>query len=94
MKLKTIGKGLDYFPDYDGDGFFVEGARDPQEALEFLELNEEQDKGRWEAEHGTLMNLHTCLDCDQSWSHDGDFCCGECGAYRLSKKYKEMYYFC
>ena len=97
MKLKTIGKGIDVFNDYEMRGsFFVEGAKDQEEALEHLEkylvLDGPDYIGHFKPEDAELHEMAMCLDCRSWWVHD-DCICGECGEDRLSKKYKEVYWF-
>lgn len=97
MKLKTVGKGIDIFPDYEMRGsFFVEGAQGPVEALLHLEnylvLDGPEYKGIFKPKDARLCEMSKCLDCDSWWVTD-DSVCGECGEYRLSKKYKEVYWF-
>ena len=93
MKLKN-SKTISVYPDYETAGtFFIEGVKDAVEALAELEKEMEDYKGVWRSEDAKLVNLHRCIDCEMEWTHDGDYVCGECGEYRLSKKYKEVYLF-
>lgn len=89
MKLKRTT--LEVYPEYEGSGFFVEGAKDLHAAIEAV--NEEDFTREWKSCHAKFTTLHRCLDCDSNWTHDGDYVCGECGAHRLSKKYIEAWYF-
>ena len=93
MKLKS-STTVDVYEEYENDGYFVEGAKTPEEASN--KMNEEyhhEEQGIYKPEDAEIRRLHKCLDCDMQWCHDGDYCCSECGEYRLSKKYIEVYYF-
>ena len=94
MKLKS-SHTISVYPEYEGqDGWFVEGAKTEQEAVEAMNseyLFEDQDT--YKVGDAEIKTLHRCLDCDMQWCHDGDYTCGECGEPRLSKKYIEVYYF-
>ena len=93
MKLKSK-KPIDAYPEYEGNGWYVDGADSIEEAIEYLKTDYLcNEKLNFVVEDARIARLHKCLDCGMEWEHDGDYCCGECGECRLSKKYKELLFF-
>lgn len=85
MKLKN-SKHLVCYQEYDRTGWYVEGASNLKEAAEYLNNKYlDEDQGVYKESDGRIARLHKCLDCDMAWEHSGDYMCGECGEYRLSK---------
>jgi len=91
MRLKS--KGMCAFQDYENKGsYFVEGATGETSALLFLEVEYPECAGEFKPKDARLVEMAMCLDCHSWWVGD-DQLCGECGEDRLSKKYKDVYWF-
>lgn len=88
MKKKEIS----VYPNVeDRKEYFVEGATGENSALMYLESEYPEIKGRFTPKDARLVHMSICLDCNSYWINDD--VCGECGEYRLSKRYHEAYFF-
>lgn len=85
-------KRIKVFRDIEMHGnFFVEGAKNNEEAMKYLEFEYPETKGQFLLKDVQEVTMHKCLDCESYWVSDD--VCGECGEMRLSNRCKYAYSF-